>query len=296
MLLRLQQPFEYRPTPDLTAEERQAAKQRSMEAAAKLCTPTIVFTNQLGIRRSQNDRDGTVRSSPTGYRASTGPGRSFGKSNARGETSSMLAPVLNGQRPPQPAQLRDERPAPSVALCGPEMWDDEGVESTAAATPRQVHQLRGRGPMHGATQHMGHDRGWPPSFLGQDAWRILLFRHGTFGHRYAQMVSIPPGVQSELSNLWVQTRERVRTHAQVAAQQDTTISGAATGQQVSPGSEGQNEQQQSADTTSSQAAESSNIGKGMEQQRDEQMLELLSQLRASLFRWRPFTVTSKGLS
>lgn len=255
MLLRLQKPFEYRPKPNLSAEEQEAAKQRCAEATSTLCVPTIVFTNQLSIRRDRAERGGSGRSSPAG--------RPSNRNADRGEGFSTLGPLLNGPRPPQLARSREERPPPSVALCGPEMWEDDQQEMTA--TPRQVQQLRGgRG---GAVQPMGHDRGWPPSYLGQDVWRMLLFRHGTFGQRFAQMVSVPPAVQGELSSLWGRTRDRLRA----------------------ANATGRTEINQAGEASSSSTAPSD------AQKRDEKMRELLSQLRASLFRWRPFNVTSQGL-
>ena len=288
MLLRLQKPFEFEPQSELSIEEQEAARQRSRDAAAKLCSPTIVFTNQLGVRRGRSELDASGRSSPSGRSSmGVGSGRPFNKGNTRGEGSSMLAPLLNGLRPPQPARMRDERPAPSVALGGPEMWEGE---SPATASPRRLQDLGGHNP---PTQPMGYDRGWPPSFLGQDVWRILLFRHGTFGHRYAQMVSMPPAIQSELSILWAQTRERVRARA-AAAQTGAERSAVVASAQA---------EAEAGQTTSDIPSEAQQIERqqtnGDEQStgdKDKQMLELLSQLRASLFRWRPFHVTSRGLA
>lgn len=277
MLLRLRKPFEYRPQSDLSAEEQEAAKQRCREAAAKLCIPTIVFTNQLGVRRGSSESNNSGRSSPSGLRS----GRpSNNESNSRGEGSSMLAPLLNGQRPPQAARVRDERPPPSVALCGPQMWEEEDQGATAA--PRQVHQLRGGR----SNQRMGHDRGWPPSFLGQDVWRLLLFRHGTFGRRYAQMVSIPPGVQSDLGGLWGQTRDRMRAHA---AGDSHRV------EQADPGPNGETEQEAEQERVEGPADPSKETQSSLAKQRDEQMLDLLTKLRSSLFRWRPFDVSAQGL-
>ena len=284
MLIRAQKPFEYRPPSDASAEIHQATRQKCVEAAEKLCAPTIVFSNQLGIRRGRNESDVSGRSTPSG--------RPFQRGNGRSEGSSMLAPLLNGPRPPQPARIRDERPAPSVALCGPEMWDEEDQPTSS---PRQQWQQLGAG-RNMATQSMGHDRGWPPSFLGQDVWRILLFRHGTFGSRFAQMVSVPPAVQSELSALWVQTRERVNARARARPASASDLP-----EQRAQGRAETSTPQQPADAQLDEAnavvAEStSSHGEAESEERDKQMLELLSQLRASLFRWRPFHVTSSGLA
>lgn len=289
MLFRLQKPFEYRPLTEHAAEEQEAARQRCTDAAAKLCIPTIVFTNQLGIRRGRNESDASGRASPVG-RSPMGASssRTSNSVNARSEGASSLAPLLNGTRTPQPARLRDERPAPSVALSGPDMWDDEDQPATATIS-RHRQQLSSRN----ATQPMGHDRGWPPSFLGQDVWRMLLFRHGAFGQRYAQMVSVPPAVQTELSELWTQTRERatarVRTGSVAAAQASEEAGGA-----------GQAPLQEAAEAkednhSQSDAELSSSAARQAEVEQDKQMLELLSQLRASLFRWRPFHIDSYGL-
>ncbi|SPO32275.1 uncharacterized protein UTRI_02832 [Ustilago trichophora] len=286
MLLRLQKPFEYQSQSELSAEEQVAARQRNRETAAKLCIPTVVFTNQLGIRRDRNELDASGSRPAVGMSS----GRPFKHRNStRGEGSSMLAPLLNGQRPPQPARVRDERPAPSVALCGPEMWEGED-QVPMSASPRRLQDLSGR---NSPTQNVGHDRGWPPSFLGQDVWRILLFRHGTFGHRYAQMVSVPPAVQSELSSLWAQTRDRMRERARPAAASNSAECPAQPAgvaqillQETSDASQGAQQQKEAAPPASNQRTED---------ERDRQMLELLSQLRASLFRWRPFHITSRGL-
>lgn len=297
MLLRLQKPFEHRANPELTAEEQQASKQRCMDAAARICAPTLVFTNQLGIRRGRNESEPSGRASPSGWSANgSGSNRSFNRGNARNEGSSMLAPLLNGTRPPQTARIRDERPAPSVALNGPEMWDESEPPS---ASPRQVQQLSGRNV---ASQPMGHDRGWPPSFLGQDVWRILLFRQGSFGDRYAQMVSVPPAVQSELSVLWAQTRERIRCRARDRAAA-AAAAGDSAGQQVNTSHsadgaaaprepvEAPQDEEMPANSEDVAAAQTEDA----KEEQDKQMLELLSQLRASLFRWRPFDVSSRGL-
>lgn len=304
MLLRIQKPHEYRPRSDLSPEENVIAKARFIEAASKLCTPTVVFTNQLGIRRGRDELQASGRASSSGRPGmATGSGRSFGKNNARGEAPSMLAPLLNGQKPPQPARARDERPPPSVALCGPEMWDEEERTAAAQAAPsRQPQQLRGRSAA--TTQHMGHDRGWPLSFLGQDAWRILLFRHGTFGHRYAQMVSIPPVVQSELASLWNETRQRMRARVAEAAHPPephipVAEAEAAEHQQAptQPAEVSPEAQRTSLNRSDAVAAPYNGNGNGdVAEDKDKQMLELLGQLRASLFRWRPFHVTSRGLS
>ncbi|SJX66136.1 uncharacterized protein SRS1_13546 [Sporisorium reilianum f. sp. reilianum] len=295
MLLRLQKPFEYRPPSEPTPECRQALRRKCAEAASKLCAPTIVFSNQLGIRRARNDSDANGRASPSGRPfMGAGPSRSLHKGNARSEGSSMLAPLLNGTRPPQPTRRRDERPAPSVALNGPEMWDDE---EPPASSPRpqwqqqQQQQIAGRNM---GSQQMGHDRGWPPSLLGQDVWRMLLFRHGAFGHRYAQMVSVPPAVQSELSVLWAQTRERVNDRARNRPAAANEASEEQTSDEA--GDAGDVPMQQSTEAQQDgppQTAAPTQRDAGEKQ--DKQMLELLSQLRASLFRWRPFHVSSYGL-
>ncbi|CDW97543.1 hypothetical protein [Sporisorium scitamineum] len=298
MLLRLQKPFEYRPPSETTAENHEALRCKCTDAASKLCAPTVVFSNQLGVRRSRNESDASGRASPSGrpFMGSGSGGRGLHKGNARSEGSSMLAPLLNGPRPPQPARRRDERPAPSVALGGPEMWDDEEPPASSPRTQwqQQQQQLGGRNM---ASQQMGHDRGWPPSFLGQDVWRMLLFRHGAFGHRYAQMVSVPPAVQSELSVLWAQTRERVnaRARARPAAASDAAEE-QAPGETGDAGNPKDVQMQQPSEAQNDDPAQTSAPAlreAGAEQ--DQQMLKLLSQLRASLFRWRPFHVTSYGL-
>ncbi|SNX83505.1 uncharacterized protein MEPE_02212 [Melanopsichium pennsylvanicum] len=286
MLLRLQKPFEYRSQPGVTIEEQKQTRTRCREAASRLCTPTILFTNQLGIRRGQKERDSFRRGSPLGRSTmGSGSGRSSNTRNARGEGLSLLAPILNGVRPPQPASMRDEPPAPSVALCGPEMWEGEEPAKTA---PGHLQDLKWR---NSSTQPMGHDRGWPPSFLGQDVWRILLFRHGTFGYRYAQLVSIPPAIQNELSALWVQTRERVRARATAFATGDDQGFGVAHSTDVErrPSHTRHNEPEQI-------EAPSTALEKQTGEDPDKKMLKLLSQLRTSLFRWRPFHVTSRGLN
>ncbi|SPO25070.1 uncharacterized protein UTRI_02832_B [Ustilago trichophora] len=285
MLLRLQKPFEYQPQSELSAEEQEAARQRSRQTAAKLCIPTVVFTNQLGIRRIRNELDASGSRPAAGMSS----GRKSQRNSMRGEASSMLAPLLNGQRPPQPARLRDERPAPSVALCGPQMWEGED-QATMAASPRRLQDLSGRSS---PARNMAHDRGWPPSFLGQDVWRILLFRHGTFGHRYAQMVSVPPAVQSELSSLWAQIRERVNVRARAAASNNDAE------HRAQPAEAAQTPFQETPDAPQGALQQkermTATFNKHAEDEKDKQMLELLSQLRASLFRWRPFHITSHGL-
>ena len=281
-LLRLQKPFEQRQSPDLPSEEREAMRQRHTEAAAKLCTPTIVFTNQLGVRRARGEFEGVGRSNLLGrLPMPPGPGQSSHKSNANAERSSMLAPLLNGQRPPQPARLREERPAPSVALGGPEMWDGEEQGATSS---RPLQQPVGRS----TAPQKWHDPGWAPSFLGPDVWRMLLFRHGTFGSRYAQIVSIPPVVQSELSSLWAQTRERIRARAAATAEH-TGHSKATPAAPAAPAA-GELAEQEPLPLPASQRA----AIPPPDETADRQMLDLLSQLRASLFRWRPFYVTPRG--
>nr|AEY62500.1 hypothetical protein [Ustilago xerochloae] len=302
MLLRLQKPYEYRPRSELSPEENDVVKARLIDAASKLCMPTVVFTNQLGIRRGRDELQAYGRASSSGRTGmATGSGRSLGKNIAEGEASSMLAPLLNGPKPPQPARARDERPPPSVALCGPEMWDEEEQTAAAQGAPsRQTQQIRGHSAA--TTPHMGHDRGWPLSFLGQDVWRILLFRHGSFGHRYAQMVSIPPVVQSELASLWNETRQRMRARA-AEATRTTELhtpraeAEAAEHQQASnQPAEVSPEAQQNSLHQSDAVAAPCNVDRNVAEDKDKQMLELLGQLRASLFRWRPFHLTSCGLS
>ncbi|SAM61912.1 uncharacterized protein UBRO_03897 [Ustilago bromivora] len=295
MLLRLQKPYEYCPQPELTLEENEAAKQRCIEAASKLCTPTIVFTNQLGIRRGRDELQASGRASPSGRPAmGTSSDRSFGKNSTRAEGTSMLAPLLNGQRLPQSARVRNERPPPSVALCGPEMWDKEkgqAASAKASASPRQWQQLRGRSA--GATQPMGHNRGWPLSFLGQDVWRILLFLHGTFGHRYAQMVSVPPIVQSELASLWTQARQRMRAReAEAARSEEQRASSAQAGsaaEQRAPSEPAANSSDAQRDNLQPSDAPTISARETMAENKDKQMLELLGRLRSSLFSWRPFS-------
>ncbi|ETS60850.1 hypothetical protein PaG_04767 [Moesziomyces aphidis] len=277
MLLRLQKPFEHRPKPDLGPEERDAARRRASQAAQKLCLPTIIFTNQMGMRRDRAELESSGRNSPSGWAVASPGSRSFRKNAPRGDGPSMLAPLLNGQRPPQPATIRDAPPAPSVALCGPEMGED----GEALLLPRMSQQARSRASGQASPQ-LGHDRGWPPSFLGQDVWRILLFRHGTAGRRFAQIVSIPPAVQSELSELWVQTRARARACASAASGQDADTStssndGAQIGSDANP------------------AASSTSAEEQLARDKDQRILELLAQLRTSLYRWRPFHVASAGL-
>ncbi|GAK64042.1 uncharacterized protein PAN0_004d2251 [Moesziomyces antarcticus] len=280
MLLRLQKPFEHRPKPDLGPEERDAARQRATQAAQKLCLPTIIFTNQMGMRRDRAELESSGRNSPSGWAAASPGSRSFRKNAPRGEGSSMLAPLLNGQRPPQPATIRDAPPAPSVALCGPEMGED----GEALLLPRMSQQAWSRASGQASPQ-LGHDRGWPPSFLGQDVWRILLFRHGTAGRRFAQIVSIPPAVQSELSELWVQTRARARACASAASGQDANTSTSSNDvAQAASDADGENE-----------AASSISAEEQLARDKDQRILELLAQLRASLYRWRPFHVASAGL-
>lgn len=279
MLIRLQMPLEYRPQSDQTIEEQLAARQRCLDAAQKVCSPTIVFTNQLAIRRSRKESDASARSSPAGRASMGAPNRSSNRNHACSEGVSMLAPLLNGTRPPQPARLRDECPAYSVALGGPEMVDDNDQQATL---PRHRQPFDSR---RTASQPLTHDRGWPPSFLGQDVWRMLLFRHGTFGNRYAQIVSVPPAVQTELSELWTQTRERVTARARTCEQPQAS---AQTSLQQPAHTQGGDQVQ--ADTSLPTCASHQT-----EEEHDKHMLKLLSQLRASLFRWRPFTINSFGL-
>ncbi|TKY86052.1 hypothetical protein EX895_004877 [Sporisorium graminicola] len=297
MLLRLQKPFEDRPPSEPTVESHEALRRRCVDAASKLCAPTIVFSNQLGVRRGRNESDASGRASPSVRPfLGAGPGgRGPHAASSRSEGSSMLAPLLNGSRPSQPARRRDERPAPSVALGGPEIWDDEDPPASSPRPQWQQQQLLGA--RNTTSQPMGHDRGWPPSFLGQDVWRMLLFRHGAFGHRYAQMVSVPPAVQSELSVLWAQTRERIEERAR---SRPTTANGPSEQQtQDEVGNAGgagdvpmeQATEVQQVDQEQTSAATAQEFGA----EQDQQMLEMLRQLRASLFRWRPFHVTSSGL-
>ncbi|KAJ9478760.1 hypothetical protein PHBOTO_002271 [Pseudozyma hubeiensis] len=286
LLLRLQKSFEYRPHQEATAEEREAARKHCSDAAEKLCVPTIVFTNQLGIRRGRKESEASGRSSPTG-RPSMGAGSSrfSSRNNAGSEGPSTLAPLLNGTRPPQQARLRDELPAFSVALGGPEMWDDEGG---TAVMPRHRQQYGGR---NAPSQPISHNRGWPPSFLGQDVWRMLLFRHGTFGHRYAQMISVPPAVQAELSELWTQTKERVNARVQAGSCIATNVEE----HRASDGEALQEPPEAQEATTQTEASKADSPPEEVAEKQDERILELLRQLQASLFRWRPFQINSRGL-
>ncbi|GAC98708.1 hypothetical protein PHSY_006302 [Pseudozyma hubeiensis SY62] len=285
LVLRLQKPFEYMPHHEATAEEREAARKHCSDAAEKLCVPTIVFTNQLGIRRGRKESEASGRSSPAGRPSmGTGSSRFSSRNNAGSEGPSTLAPLLNGTRPPQPARLRDERPAFSVALGGPEMWDDEGG---TAVMPRHRQQYGGR---NAPSQPVSHDRGWPPSFLGQDVWRMLLFRHGTFGHRYAQITSVPPAVQTELSELWTQTKERVNARAQAGA-----IATSVAAHRASDGQALQEQPEAQESTAQTGASLADSPPEDVADKQDQRILELLRQLQASLFRWRPFQVDSRGL-
>lgn len=173
-LLRLQVPF-----------QRQMNAVEDTSSSLSICAPTIVFTNQLGVRRAKQESSGQ-------YQSSRGKAKGGGREVQEG--GSMLVPQLQGQQVLSESRAQDRRPGPSVALAGPEIWDDDSIASPLRGTRTDA--------------HMGHDRGWPPSFLGQEVWRILLFRYGTFGQRAAQVISIPSSTHNDLNRTWEQAKRR----------------------------------------------------------------------------------------
>ncbi len=174
MLLRLQKPFEHRPKPDLGPEERDAARQRATQAAQKLCLPTIIFTNQMGMRRDRAELESSGRNSPSGWAVASPGSRSFRKRRpARRGTFDARAAL---ERTTAAAACNHPRRAPCSERGAVRARDGRGRRGLLL--PRMSQQARSRASGQASPQ-LGHDRGWPPSFLGQDVWRILLFRHGT---------------------------------------------------------------------------------------------------------------------
>ncbi|PWZ01532.1 hypothetical protein BCV70DRAFT_198964 [Testicularia cyperi] len=313
---------------DVEMDKVARATDRDNEAASPICAPTIVFTNQMGMRRAKSESSGP--GSPligSGYRGNNGAGRSsarFGPT-AR-DVGSMLVPQLQGQRPATQQRARDWPPAPSVALTGPEMWEDEaegssepldrGSPSSMAPASTQPSRTLASSRPRGQTHH-GLDRGWAPSFLGPEVWRLLLFRHGTAGRRYGQWVSIPASVQGELSDLWTHTKAslaasttaantRVEPAASAATAQSASFLGAGAMEvepAVSVGEEAAVAQAGSGASTESMSADQAPdvqaVGASDQDPplaHEQELLDLLQQIKRDLFRWRPFEIQSDGLT